>query len=597
MPAKPNHRHALIIGVDRAADPHLAPLASAERDARALAAALEAPECGFTVTLLLAEQATAAAVRDHLIHFIHLAATPSADLIVIFCGHGVSLALSSGGNETFLATSDFRGDVARRDPTRFLSLGWLYEQVYAVDEPRSAIAVLDCCFAGDIAHAGKDALTIDLRAAIEQYRQQQRQLDPANRLRAIIAATGPHQKVAETATGGALAQALLAVLRGDKLLAEGEITIGHLDDYLKRHFAGQEQQPYTKIEGNYRLILADHRDRVAAQRAAAERQRHHTETQAMLARWRNHDSLGRAAELQRDFVGRAAELAAIQAHIEQLRPTGGYLLVTGVAGQGKSSVLASLRQTTDPPLPAYFIRFTPGPHEQAALLGHLIAELLEQHGLAEEALTYLASDASAITLRNSLTSLLDRLARRQPLTLIIDGLDQIPVQRDLGQRDLSFLPERLPAGVVIVIGTRPDDTLVPLTLQTQHREYKLPPLSLSDFARLLERRGVSLSEADRLTLHSALHGNAFDLTFLATELQREASARDVQALIQRVIANPRDIFRPTIERLKREPDWDNVIEPALGVLLSAQEPLSAPALAGILAQKYHRVQDAITRLR
>ncbi|MCX8018841.1 MAG: hypothetical protein N2690_13250, partial [Rhodocyclaceae bacterium] len=109
--------------------------------------------------------------------------------------------------------------------------------------------------------------------------------------------------------------------------------------------------------------------------------------------------------------------------------------------------------------------------------------------------------------------------------------------------------------------------------------------------------GVSLSEADCRDVHSALHGNAFELTFLATELQREASARDVQALIWRVIANPRDIFRPTIERLKREPDWDNVIEPALGVLLSAQEPLSAPALAGILAQKYHRVQDAITRLR
>ncbi|MDZ7371945.1 MAG: ATP-binding protein [candidate division KSB1 bacterium] len=584
-------------------------MASAERDARALAAALEAPPCGFAVTLLLGAEATAQRIRHEIIALRRQAKQHPLDIIVAFCGHGVPVALNGGGNETFLATHDFTTDNAELDATAFLSLHWLYQQVYEAAEPHSVLLILDHCYAGNIRNAGNDRLTVDLRAAIEQYRAKQRAAPaPRDWLRAIIAATRPGEPAGETATGGLLTQALLAMLRGETLLHDGQVTIGLLDHYLKQRFAKQSQQPYIITEGNYSLTLADYRERIAAERAAeqqraaaeraaAEQQRRRAEAQAMLERWRSPDSHARAAELQASFVGREQELEAIQKHIEQLRPTGGYLLVTGVAGQGKSSILAHLANTTDPPIPAYFIRFTPGPGEQAALLGHLIAELLAQHGLIEEALTYLADNASPVTLHNSLMALLDRLAHERPLTLMIDGLDQIPVDRDLGQRDLGFLPERLPAGVVIVIGTRPDDTLVPLKLLTACREYPLPPLSLADFATLLDRRGVALSEADRAALHTALHGNAFDLAFLAQELQREPNPADAQALIRRVITNPRDIFTPTIERLKREPLWDSVIEPILGLLVAAQEPLSLPALASILERKRHRVTDALTLLR
>ncbi|MCS6889843.1 MAG: ATP-binding protein, partial [Chloroflexus sp.] len=300
-----------------------------------------------------------------------------------------------------------------------------------------------------------------------------------------------------------LTQALLRVLRGEELIGDGEVTISQIDDWLKQQFADQAtQKPYLLIEGDYRLTLADHRVRLEAQRTAAERQRRRDEALALIARWCSRDSLARAAELQTGFVGRVQELEDIRQHIAQLRPDGGYLLVTGVAGQGKSSILAQLLKDADPPIPAYFIRFTPGPAEQAALLGHLVAELLLQNGLEEEASTYLSDAANAITLRNSLVSLMERLSQERQLTLVIDGLDQIPVDYGIGQRDLSFLPERLPEGVVVVIGTRPDDTLVPLTLLTPCREYQLPPLSPNDFAALLAQRGVTLSEGDRQALHA-----------------------------------------------------------------------------------------------
>lgn len=46
----------------------------------------------------------------------------------------------------------------------------------------------------------------------------------------------------------------------------------------------------------------------------------------------------------------------------------------------------------------------------------------------------------------------------------------------MGERDLWFLPKRLPAGVVIIIGTHPDDTLKPLKVLASQREYRPPPL-------------------------------------------------------------------------------------------------------------------------
>jgi ATP/maltotriose-dependent transcriptional regulator MalT len=165
-------------------------------------------------------------------------------------------------------------------------------------------------------------------------------------------------------------------------------------------------------------------------------------------------------------------------------------------------------------------------------------------------------------LYNSFEILLNDLAAQRPLTLVIDGLDQI--EPDLaGRRDLSFLPERLPPGVVLVIGTRPDDTLKPLKLRTPHREYCLPPLSEADFGELLRDRGVTLSAHEQSELYQALNGNAFDLAFLAQEI-RQTPTTEIAALLRRVIANPRDLFTPTLDRLQRYQSWDNVLRPLLG---------------------------------
>jgi hypothetical protein len=363
----------------------------------------------------------------------------------------------------------------------------------------------------------------------------------------------------------------------DRALAAARIAIGMAQPWW---------QPVLWLRTDGRLWLTDPRDSERRQRLILTRSRHSQE---------------RFRELRSGFVGREQEIATIQAANDALRETGGYLLVTGVAGQGKSSVLAAfIAAHSADQTPAYFIRFSPGADEQVALLRHLVAELLIQFDMTDLSDSYLPENAGAITLANSLAMVLDRIsgAGRQ-VTLVIDGLDQIRPDYRMGERDLSFLPEQLPSGVVFVIGTRPDDTLKPLNVLASQQEYKLPPLSVVDFAALLATRGTTVAEHDRDAIYKALHGNAFDLAFVVRELA-ETAAADVSSLLDQVRRNPQDIFAQAIKRLlSDEPFWRRVIRPILGCLLAAtdSEPLSEDALCAILRLDTDQVSEALLRLR
>ncbi|MEF3274632.1 MAG: caspase family protein, partial [Chloroflexus sp.] len=593
-------KYALIIGVNQARqDSHLPPLRSAETDAQQLAAALSA--CGFKITLLVGADATTSRVRDDILAVLSQAKTATnhhdpLDLLVAFCGHGVPV-VGPTGEETFLVTNDFKHNVAGMAPEHYLSLRWLYQRVYQSEVPRSVLLMLDCCYAGDIVTVPEKRHQIDLFAVFDTYRQQGRIRVPQDRLRAIFAATSPHQQARETDTGGWMTTTLLPWLRGEQSTDNGLLTAEDVAKALKQAAVtatALQQQPYTLVEGNSSLNLADYRAQRKARQAAAAVER-------LVQQWRSPETASRIAALTKDFVGRAAELAALDAHIARLHAQGGgYLLVTGVAGQGKSSLLAAWIQRQQelgrPLIPAYFIPFNPSIDEQVALLGHLCAELLMRDQRVAEAAAYLPEAANPIVLRNSLFTLLQQGAACEPLTLVIDGLDQMPRDVRLGQRDLSFLPEQLPPRVVVVIGTRPDDTLVPLRLRTPRVEYRLPALSLDDFAALLARNNVALRATERAQLHTALHGNTFDLAFLAQELRAQPHVDAGTDLIRRVLAHPRDIFTPTLERLQRETRWEEVIRPLLGVLLVAVQPLSAAALGTILAVRPEAIHDALRLL-
>jgi tetratricopeptide (TPR) repeat protein len=296
----------------------------------------------------------------------------------------------------------------------------------------------------------------------------------------------------------------------------------------------------------------------------------------------------------RSFVGREQELAEVQARIAEQREQGGYITITGQAGQGKSSIIAKLveyygRET----VASHFIPFRPGPDYQISLLRDLMARLILKHDLSD---VYVAAESRA-ALRDYFLNLLRELSEIQRHEIIfLDGLDQI--EKDLtGRRDLSFLPDQPPSGIVFVLGTRPDDTLHPLKLLSPHVEYQLPPMRKDDFERILVRRDVHLERGIIEQLHQALQENALYLDLAAKELH-ETGALSPQHILAQVASDPSNLFSLSIQRLRRNAlEWREAIKPVLGILLVAQEPFLVAHLRQLLpALEDERLRDALVRL-
>ncbi|HEU4325496.1 MAG TPA: AAA family ATPase [Roseiflexaceae bacterium] len=324
-----------------------------------------------------------------------------------------------------------------------------------------------------------------------------------------------------------------------------------------------------------------------------------------------HDHTGFMADRLASFVGRADELAEVQRRIADLLPTGGYVTITGQAGQGKSSLIAklvegALRERVGEDLPVaqlaeragptalayHFIPFQPGPDHQVGLLRNLMARLIGKYSLSD---LYVATD-SRPALRDYFARVLIEVAAKGAQEVIfIDGLDQIEEDAS-GVRDLSFLPTNPPAGIVFVLGTRPNDTLRPLELRKPHVTYWLPPLSRADFALILQHRHVTLDAhlADRF--YSVMEANALYLDLVARELA-QAGALPPEQIIAQVAGNPENLFSLAVERLKRPPlAWREVIKPVLGLLLAAREPLRLRAIRTLIGQPEDTVQDGLERL-
>jgi hypothetical protein len=274
-------------------------------------------------------------------------------------------------------------------------------------------------------------------------------------------------------------------------------------------------------------------------------------------------------------------------------PIGGYVTITGQAGQGKSSIIAKLVEAYGEDQVAYhFIPFNPGPDHQVSLLRNLMARLILKYDLTD---LYVASE-SRPALRDYFPKVLaEVVAKGGQEVIFLDGLDQL--EEDIsGIRDLSFLPTNPPAGIVFVLGTRPNDTLKPLELLKPRWEYPLFRLSRQDFDRILKRRGVELEPQVADQFYRKLQENALYLDLVARELQ-EHKTLPLRGLIERLAQDPANLFSLSMRRLKRPAlEWREVIKRVLGVLLAAREPLAFSHLRHILHLEADRLRDALTRL-
>ena len=306
-----------------------------------------------------------------------------------------------------------------------------------------------------------------------------------------------------------------------------------------------------------------------------------------------HNHSGFINDRLASFVGREQELADIRQQIAALQPNGGYVIITGQAGQGKSSVLAKLVDDYGRDHVAHhFIPCIPSLDHQVDLLQNLMAQLCLKHDLSA---LYVAPDSRPV-LRAYLSQVLNEIARTGAQEVIfIDGLDQLEEKAN-GEQDFSFLPVNPPAGMVLVLGTRPNDTLKSLELLKEQQEYRLPNLSRSDFGLILHHRDVALAPALVDRFYQVVEANALALDLVARELALH-DMFDAAAMIDYIAANPDQIFSLVIKRLKRDAQqWQSVLRPLLGMLLAAQHPLSQQALQVLITAPAASVREGVERL-
>lgn len=594
-------RYSVCIGINiYAPEAGLGPLNYAENDARGMDEMLG--KLGFAPenrVLLLGKDATFEAVNEQLGTTIYDRAKENDLVVVYFAGHSTPVTIEgrpeARRSEVFLATFDFNRQRIQNSlffRTQYaLGMERLRRTFFEGQGSRKRLFIFDSCYSGDFYGPSYRDGTDQVPGYVQHM------LNSSTAGRIFIASCLPYQKALESSVHGHgyFTYYLLQALGGEAseaLRRDGTLTAGSLFDYLDDKL--QDQKPVKGgVEfGSFELARFSVPSITGTERILEDGGLG-KEARLKAMQTDQHDFV--QDRLQR-FVGRQTELTELQRRIAGKMERGGYVVITSDAGQGKSSIIAKLIADQGIDSSAYhFIQFGSGANYPINLLRNLMARLILKYDLPED---YVKGESYPILCGNFLGVLKAIAEKGEQEVIYIDGLDQLEMDSSAAP-NLSFLPSRLPLGIVIVVGTRPNttfDQLILLTQSTPDDVYALPGLSREDFDLLLQHHSVSLLVALRDSLHRRLHQNPLYLDLVAQELRAPYSLQP-EELIARVANNPNNIFTITFSRMQRSPDeWYNVVRPILGILLVAQEPLTAQQIAHISNQGEARISAGIRDL-
>ena len=183
------------------------------------------------------------------------------------------------------------------------------------------------------------------------------------------------------------------------------------------------------------------------------------------------------------FVGRAAMRARIATYLagDDPHPLG----IFGEGGSGKSALVAKAMQearetAAGATVIARFIGATPDSSDGRSLLEYLCRQLAEVAGDREEIPTAYEDLVTA------LPGCLERAAADARLIVFLDSLDQLSPANNAG--NLTWLPRELPAGVRLVVTTRPGEPLVAL-------RRSLPEESVVELGDMTAEEGAEMLDA------------------------------------------------------------------------------------------------------
>lgn len=220
---------------------------------------------------------------------------------------------------------------------------------------------------------------------------------------------------------------------------------------------------------------------------------------------------------------------------------GGYVVVTGLPGSGKSTSLSKyfdqLEQSPQLAVCRYYCFVDPNDDAQRlrleadALRTNLLAELHNRFGdWLNRRHDY--GERNFISTLATLGRELSAHGRR--LAVLLDGLDHAERDPLVHETVIRALPPSLPDGVIFIIGTQELKNWEPFTLREARarRHVQMPLFSLQETRTyLIERHGLALDEAAVARFHAKSEGLPLYLHYIAARLAQAGSANtDIDAL-------------------------------------------------------------------
>jgi uncharacterized caspase-like protein len=382
--ARTSKNYAVCIGINQYnPSSGLSTLQFAESDAKAVNALLD--QLGFTTHLLVGEAATIEAVNETLYEYILDKPNENDTVVFYFAGHSLPIIINDrdvedgaeARSEVFLSTYDFNRKRIK-DSLSFrkqyaLGMERLRRDFFEGEGPRKRLFLFDACYSGDF----YGLRYRDEADPVLNYIK--RSLDSKSAGRIALASCLPVQKAMEDpALGhGLFTYYLLEALSGraiEALRRDGCLTVNGLYEYLAKYLP-LEQRPVLSGVQQDTFELACYKEKAEKVTSSIP---HSEDTTYQERKVRLHAMLADHSGFLRDrlesFVGRQKELAEIRRLIEEHIQLGGYITITGPAGQGKSSIIAKLVDEYGlENVASHFIPFNPGPDHQVGLLRNLMS--------------------------------------------------------------------------------------------------------------------------------------------------------------------------------------------------------------------------------
>ena len=301
------------------------------------------------------------------------------------------------------------------------------------------------------------------------------------------------------------------------------------------------------------------------------------------------------------FVGKEKEFKVVQDFLQN--DEGGYLLIQGKAGMGKTALVAELarrgaQRELSPHVSClvFFIRQEGGRNTPEKFLDSLNLQLLQL--LAEEEEISISLAEKKRQYEQLWKKVESQVSSQNRVLVLIDGLDE---SAQAGEQPLlEYLPPKLPPYVYWVLSSRPlPDVLsaMPAThfLRQAHSHW-LAGLKPDEVRKLLRHFGDSVKRSDNFIKHliKQTNGEPLFLRFLCQDIAdcKQQAEAHLEEMPREVTAYFQKQFKLLRERTKGAYDRKLPLD-ILKILLVAYSGMTAEELAGVLGASLFDIREGL----